>query len=321
MKRFVFLLTGSLLILVSTLAFAYGTVGDQEKSLPSLRIQAIQQLIDKGFNHFQTIPFGPGSDHMHLTGSMTYPDYPDYVVVTGIQIQDDLDILLEKKIQEYAGDRSVYSKVTNAILHTITLDDADITQLKKVYLFKNEQDLKDLGYVVSSYRTRINNDAAWRKDNIFISYLNIGNIRVLNTQEEFSFMNEVHNDTSVKYRTRGFVAGYGIAGGVTKMVGGGICGAARGINTMILPNRAFEVITRYNHTRTYKNMYQNEINGQEFWIPGLDVAVYRMGSSTKDFIFKNIRSYPVVMVINFDGVAGHTEELFVLSHEEENGNI
>jgi hypothetical protein len=24
------------------------------------------------------------------------------------------------------------------------------------------------------------------------------------------------------------------------------------------------------------------------------------------------------MVINFDGVAGHTEELFVLSHEEEN---
>jgi hypothetical protein len=55
-----------------------------------------------------------------------------------------LDILLEKKIQEYAGDRSVYSKVTNAILHTITLDDADITQLKKVYLFKNEQDLKDL---------------------------------------------------------------------------------------------------------------------------------------------------------------------------------
>jgi vancomycin resistance protein YoaR len=90
---------------------------------------------------------------------------------------------------------------------------------------------------------------------------------------------------------------------------------------MILPNRAFEIITRYNHTRTYKNMYQNEIDGQEFWIPGLDVAVYRMASSTKDFVFKNIRPYPVVMVINYDGTRGGQEELFVLSHEEDRGEL
>ena len=68
-------------------------------------------------------------------------------------------------------------------------------------------------------------------------------------------------------------------------------------------------------------MYQNEIDGQEFRIPGLDVAVYRMASSTKDFVFKNIRPYPVVMVMNFDGTAGHMEELFVLSHEEDRGTL
>ena len=51
-------------------------------------------------------------------------------------------------------------------------------------------------------------------------------------------------------------------------------------------------------------MYQNSINGKEFWIPGLDVAVYRMGGSQKDFIFKNIREYPVVLVMNYDGSAG-----------------
>jgi hypothetical protein len=69
---------------------------------------------------------------------------------------------------------------------------------------------------------------------------------------------------------------------------------------MILPNRAFEIMTRYNHTRTYKNMYQNEINGKEYRIPGLDVAVYRMSGGTKDFIFKNIREYPVVLIMNYD---------------------
>jgi hypothetical protein len=68
-------------------------------------------------------------------------------------------------------------------------------------------------------------------------------------------------------------------------------------------------------------MYQNEINGQEFWIPGIDVAVYRMAASTKDFVFKNIRPYPVVMVINFDGKSGDEEELFVLSKEEDRGEV
>jgi hypothetical protein len=119
--------------------------------------------------------------------------------------------LIENKIKEFDGDRSVIGRLADSSMETITLDDADLQQLKTVYFFKNDQDLRDLGYVVSSYRTRTNKDAAWRKDNIFISYLNIGNIRVLNTQEEFSFMNEVHADTSIKPRSRGFVAGYGIA--------------------------------------------------------------------------------------------------------------
>jgi len=36
------------------------------------------------------------------------------------------------------------------------------------------------------------------------------------------------------------------------------------------------------------------------WIPGLDVAVYSLPGSKKDFIFKNVRDYPVVMVLNYD---------------------
>jgi hypothetical protein len=109
-----------------------------------LRIQAIQQLIEKKFDRFVTIPFGPGSDNMHLTGSTTYPDYPDYIVNTGIQINDDLDILLEKKIQKLNNDRPFYSSLTKFFTDNLTLNDDEIKQLQNVYLFKNEKDLKGL---------------------------------------------------------------------------------------------------------------------------------------------------------------------------------
>ncbi len=264
------------------------------------------------------MPFGPGNDNMHLTWSQVYPNYPEYLVNTGINLEDDLDILLEKKIQNTA--RSFFPSLTKSA-DTFILSDEEIKQLHKVYLFKNEKDLKDLWYVVSSYRTRVNNDAAWRKDNIAISYRNIGNVRVLNTQQQISFMDEIHYDASIKNRKRDTVSGLAIMWGVTSVKGWGICGASRGINTVLLTNKAFDILQRYNHTRTYKNMYDNEINGKQFWIPGLDVAVYRMGGSQKDFIFKNIREYPVVLVMNYDGTSGWTEELFVLSHESDRGTL
>ncbi|EKD44205.1 MAG: hypothetical protein ACD_71C00214G0001, partial [uncultured bacterium (gcode 4)] len=78
----------------------------QTSLVQTLRMQAIQQLIDNKFTHFATMPFGPGNDNMHITGSMTYPDYPDYVVKTNIFLQDDLDVLLAKKMKEQPVARS-----------------------------------------------------------------------------------------------------------------------------------------------------------------------------------------------------------------------
>ena len=306
--------------IVSTLTVAFW-FSSQEQLSHALRMNMIQQLIDKKFNRFVTIPFGPSNDTMHITWSMTYPDYPEYIVATGIQLQDDLDVLIQKKLQTVDISRSLSSPFSSFSADTFILDDEEIKQLQHVYLFKSQQDLGDLWYVVSSYRTRINNDAAWRKDNISISYRNIGNVRVLNTKQIFSFMDEVHKDPNANDWKRYFVDGRAIMWGLSRVVGWGICGAARGINTVILPNKAFEVITRYNHTRTYKNMYDNQINGQEFWIPWLDVAVYRMSGSTKDFVFKNIREYPIVLVMNYDGTPGWMEELFVLSHENDRGTL
>lgn len=267
------------------------------------------------------MPFGPGSDFVHLTWSQVYPAYPEYYVTTGIVVEDDLDVLLLKKIEEVYAHRSRFGRFSELSFDEITWTEEDIQQLHKVYLFKAEQDLKDLGYVVSSYRTRINNDADRRKDNIYISYRNIGNVRVINPQQQLSFMDEIHYDPSAKNRKKDTVSWLAIMWGVSSVKGGGICGASRGINAAIITNKAFDIITRYNHTKTWKYLYQNEINGKEYRIPGLDVAVYRMWGNQKDFVFKNIREYPVVLVMNYDGTKGGQEELFVLSKEQDRGEL
>jgi len=118
-----------------------------------------------------------------------------------------LDILLEKKIQTLESERPFYTSLASYSLNNIILSDDEIASLQKVYLFKSAEDLKDLGYVVSSYRTRINNDAKWRQDNISISYWNIGNVRVLNPDQKISFMDEIHYDPAVNNWKRDTVNG------------------------------------------------------------------------------------------------------------------
>lgn len=310
----------------SLFAVAFGFLQEdswssQNQLVQTLRIQAIQQLIDKKFDRFVTMPFGPGSDNIHLTWSQVYPEYPDYYLNTGLTVQDDLDILLLKKIEELYVNRSWFGKFSKPSTDDLILTDEDIKTLKTVYFFKSQEDLEDLWYVVSSYRTRINNDPDWRKDNIFISYRNIGNVRIINPGQQFSFMDEIHYDPAVKDWKLDTVSGLAIMWGVSSVKWWGICGASRGINSAIMTNKSIEIVTRYNHTKTRKYMYQNSINGKEYRIPGLDVAVYRMWWSQKDFVFKNIRKYPVVLIMNYDGTKWGEEELFVLSHKEDRGTL
>ena len=301
--------------------FDFDDDSDRTLLLHTLRIEALGALLDQGFDRFATFPFGPGYDFIHLTGAQSTGDYPTFYLTTGIDVHDDLDQLILQKIDQAYTDRARYQKFAQPSFEDIIWTEEDFASLKTVYLFKNEQDLKDLWYVVSSYRTRVNNDAARRSQNIMISYWNIGNVRVLNPQQQLSFMDEIHYDPNANNRKKDTVSGLAIMGGVSSVKGGWICGASRGINAAIITNKAFDIVTRYNHTKTWKYLYQNEINGKEYWIPGLDVAVYRMWSSQKDFVFKNIREYPVVLVMNYDGTKGGKEELFVLSKEQDRGEL
>jgi len=169
----------------------------QDQFMQDVRINAVKQLVASGFDRFVTLPLGRGNDFMHITGSMTYPDYPDYVMATGIVLEDDLDQLLVEKMKKLSiGDYLSY-QFSAFSFDNFALSEEEIAGLKSVYLFKSEQDLKNLGYVVSSYRTRTNTDDSWRADNIFISFRNVGNVRVINPGQEISFMDEIHYDPNI----------------------------------------------------------------------------------------------------------------------------
>ena len=299
---------GKFLLLISSILVALiiwnvnggDNVSAQTKN--DIRINLVQQLIDTGFNHFVTLPFGAGTDSIVLQDTWDYPDYRVQKVFTG---EDDLDRLIEE------NDPGV----------NFQLNGEHIKTLKTVYLFKNEQDLRDLWYVVSSYRTRLNTDDEWRRDNIFISYYNIGNTRLINSQETLWFMDEVHYDANNPGWKKSLAYGRANMWGMKRVYGWGICGGAWGINAAVLSNKAIEIVERFEHSNTYRNLYKNEINGELSWTPGLDTAVYSLPWSTKDYKIKNIRPYPVILVMNFDGSVKGTETVFVLSKIEDRGYL
>jgi hypothetical protein len=117
---------------------------NQEEFMHTLRMQAITILIENKFDHFETMPFGPGNDALHISGSTSYPQYPNYVVNKEIEVKDDLDILLEKKILAIDANYSLSYELPTFSLDTMRLDREELQHVGKVFLFKNQKDLQDL---------------------------------------------------------------------------------------------------------------------------------------------------------------------------------
>lgn len=318
-KRGIFLFFTAILIFVwiysialGLFQFNFGSMSQQEQNIlvEEIRISLVKQLIENNFDRFETMPFGPGYDNIVMTGNQEYPNYPKFLVKNNIVEKDDLDILIEKKLL----DMKKYEE--------IILTQEEIENLNKIYLFKNNEDLEKLWYVISSYRTRWNDDNdPGRTANIMISFWNIGNVRVLNPWQELSFMDEIHYNPENNDHKKDLANGFANIWWIRSVRWWWICGGARWINAAVLPNKAIEISEWHVHSRTYKSLYKNNINGQESWIPGLDTAVYSLHDSKKDFIFKNIRKYPIVLIMNFDWIKWNMEEVFVISKEQDRGEL
>lgn len=285
-----------------------------------VRVAVVAELINKKFDRFVQMPYQAGSGNVHLSWKQTYPDYPDFVVYKWIAEEDFLDWYLRKFFRQYKTELAnyfVYWDLLENINFSFTISESTISEWSNIYLFKFPQDLHDLWYVVSSYRRRENNDPQYRRTNIFVSLHNMGNIRVLNPGEVFSFNNYTNYNKDSGDHTLQFGVGYGNVGGITAIRGGWKCGASTSVFQTVMTNKWVEFLEDRNHTRHYYNLYNVDINWKNAWIPGLDIAVYRLSAGSLDLKFENTRDYPMVLVSMYDGSVGGVEEAFTLAREED----
>lgn len=283
-----------------------------------VRIHLIQDLIDQGFDKFAKTPYKPGTFTIHLswvTLATPSENYPDFFLSKRVEGTDSLDEFLRTYFRQYKDILAhyfVYGEMPKQPLPPIILDQTQVNSWKNIFLFKELDDLQLLNYDVSSYRLRENKDAQYRRDNIYISYYNIWNVRILNPGEVFSFMDEIHYDKKNPGDNIRLASGFGQAGGVRSMYGWGICGWGFGIFGVLAVNQWVGILERHNHTTRYGNLYNNELNGKDVSAPGLDTSVFNFGGSKKDFRVVNNRNYPIVLVMNYDRTYGWIEEIFSL---------
>jgi hypothetical protein len=105
------------------------------------------------------------------------------------------------------------------------------------------------------------------------------------------------------------------------MYGGWICGGGFGFFGVSAVNQGLKILERHNHTTRYRGLYNNELNGENVRYPGLDTSVYSFGNSKKDFRLQNIRSYPIILVMNYDRTKWWIEEVFTLGKVEDRGTF
>lgn len=286
------------------------------------RWEVISSLIAQWFDKFEKTPYSPGVFPLHMQSSGSTEQYPEFYGTEVVSGDDALDDLLQTYFSGHREDVVDFFVNGRAVEFESFVISADVVQkFENIFLFKQASDLEKLWYVVSSFRRRKNTDPQYRRDNIYISYYNIWNTRVINPQETLSFMDEIHYDSGTPWDNLSLAYGFGQAGGVKVMYGGGICGGGFWFFWVSVVNKWIEVLERHNHTTRYRSLYNNELNGQDVWYPGLDTSVYDFGWSRKDFRIKNIRNYPIVLVINYDNSFGGVEEVFTLAKEEDRGSF
>lgn len=271
-----------------------------------IRLLILQQMISKGFSGFISTPISDGNEKLSL---LTNTGFADFILLEDIPETDSLDNLVLNKIAQY---RNIISQISSPRWLEITQKEYDT--LNNIYLFKSNEDLYNLWYELVSYRYRNNNDAEYRRHNINLAFSRIGNVRIINPSETFSFQDTIRQSSIWK-----FMAGPSIVKGkITYLYWWWLCGASTAFYQWILTNTAVEMTERSPHTQRYANLYDSFVNGEAINTPGLDSTVF---SSVKDVKITNTRNYPLVVVLNYDWSKGGREEAFSLAKNSDKWSL
>ncbi len=274
----------------------------------NVRMDILEFIMANGYKDFITQPYPTDGDFA------IYAQSWDYYVSSPIQKDDALDKLLHDKLNDFQNEFSniqAYAKFLE--FKPIYITTADYALLKDLYLFKDEQDLRDLWYELVSRKTRINSDKDYRRHNISTAFSNMGNVRLILSDEVFSLTTAFHYSSASGKKP--YVAWYATIWGTPKKIyGGGLCGVATALFQWSMTNRWLVPVEYKAHSIYYRNLYEAEINGTTIKEPGLDATIY---ASDIDFKLQNIREYPIVTVYNYNGQVWTEEQVFTLSKAQD----
>lgn len=280
-----------------------------EEFYQKVRITALQFLMERGAAKFDTTPYKKGN--LAIVAQSW-----DFSVVKDIEEKDTLDMLLKEKLQLFNDDFQSLKKFTEYLyFKNIQITPEEYGQLWTLFMFKNEQDLRDLWYELISWKTRINTDPDYRRHNIMTAFANIGNVRLIMPNETFSLGHELHYTPYSDEEKKPYLNGYATFGNSARMVyGGWLCGVATAFYQGTLTNLWLALVEYKAHSTYYRNLYEAEVNGEYISDPWLDATLY---APNIDFQIKNIREYPIITVFNFDWLSGQQEQVFTLSQAQD----
>lgn len=295
-----------------------GKLLDETESYQSfiakIRTTLVQSLLQENYANFIDKPYGKEWN------SAIVVTWSDFIFTKNIEKRDSLDDLIDEKFSFFSWDFAEIKKYKELItFQTLQISTEDIKNIWSIYLFRTEQDLRDLWYQLISWRTRINKDKDYRRHNIKTAFENIWNVRILLPQQTFSLQKEFHYRLGNTEWKSPFVSWYAIFWNDERLVyGGWLCGVATAFYQWTLSNKWLQITERKAHSIWYKNLYEASVNGTYETTPGIDATVYSLDFDVKA---KNITRLPIILVLNFDGEAGHEEQLFTLGQAEDEGNF
>jgi len=274
-----------------------------------VRINIVAHLLELQYPQFITRPYD-----RQVSEAMVV-SWSDFVLLKPIVEQDNLDKFLFTKLLGFATHfTNLQEYLSNLKFASISINNEEYVNLWSIYLFKHEQDIRDLWYELVSWKTRVNEDRDYRRHNINAAFHNIGTLRLVMPWQIFSLAREFHYN-SRRWRGYPYVDGLVTVGdGAVMMYGGGLCGVATALFQWILTNLGLPLIEYKAHSIYYRNLYEAEINGSMITQPWLDATIF---SPSIDLKFKNIREYPIILGFAFDGLSGSNEQVFTLSKVED----
>lgn len=277
----------------------------------TMRISIIQSLIHLQYPKFIAQPYQDGNNAITLHSW-------DFHVLKNIETKDMLDTLLTNKLSLFRWDFTQIKKLSKHLeFSSITITTQEYQNLWPIFLFKTEQDLRDLWYELISWKTRANVDKDYRRYNIMTAFKNIGNVRLIMPGEIFNLAREIRYTPS--NGNADYVFGYATFGAGARMVyGGWLCGVATALYQGSLTNLGFQLLEYSAHSTYYRNLFNAEINGTRVSTPGLDATIY---TPIYNLQLKNIRDYPIVTIFNFGWAESDPEQMFTLSMAQDKGSF